>query len=305
MPAASGEGEQITCTQGIPAGTTLTGSGGPDTIDITGTVDGTVDAGEGASQITIRGVDSKEPDAKGGSAIGATGRVIAPKATSVTATGGNAPDMAMILKEEQTQDETGTPVAAGAGNRGSIEAGDGTTVTVTGGLGCHAAGPSEVDCGGGTGNAGTITGSAATKVVATGGAGAEGGVEISGGTGGAGNTGTITAGEVEVTGGKGGDGLDGRDGTRGGYIVNKVFVINGSDATDGSSGGDGGPGHGYASGADGSETSTAGATPTASGPEPPRARTAPTAPMARPEQAVPVPATTTAKRSRPTTPTPP
>ncbi|MBZ4321050.1 hypothetical protein [Streptomyces huiliensis] len=49
------DGTHITCTNGLPEGQTLTGTGGNDTIEITGTVHGTVDGAGGADTITIRG----------------------------------------------------------------------------------------------------------------------------------------------------------------------------------------------------------------------------------------------------------
>ncbi|MFI0742933.1 hypothetical protein ACH4PU_33375 [Streptomyces sp. NPDC021100] len=48
-------GSHITCTNGVPKGQTLTGTSGNDTIEITGTVAGTVDGGDGDDVIVIRG----------------------------------------------------------------------------------------------------------------------------------------------------------------------------------------------------------------------------------------------------------
>lgn len=111
-----GSGELIECTEGVPAGMTLNGTDGDDTITITGKAaadategngaqggagnEGTVDGGEGNDTITITG--------------GAGGNVVGAEANKLAGRGGQG----------------------GHGNAGSIVTGSGTTtVTVTGGRG--------------------------------------------------------------------------------------------------------------------------------------------------------------------------
>ncbi|MFF2026997.1 hypothetical protein ACFVW2_35080 [Streptomyces sp. NPDC058171] len=193
-----GGGQTITCTQGIPAGQTLDGTTGPDTITITGTVYGTLNDQGGADDITITGISATTPGTAGAPAIGSTGTVNLTGPSTLRATGGNAvPAPGNVY-----------PTAGGGdGNQGTINAANGSTVRVTGGTGT---GPFDSSAGG-TGNSGKIVGAVGATVHATGGPGVDRSTPVpsgsagSAGGGGVGNSGSITGTTVTATGGKGGD----------------------------------------------------------------------------------------------------
>ncbi|MGK5631716.1 hypothetical protein [Streptomyces sp. URMC 123] len=95
----SRSGDRITCTNGVPEGQTLTGTSGDDTIEITGTVYGTVDGGDGNDTITVTGRDGA-PGAyrnfagftggKGETALGGGGELLGGDGNDIiTLTGGN------------------------------------------------------------------------------------------------------------------------------------------------------------------------------------------------------------------------
>ncbi|MFI5887902.1 hypothetical protein [Streptomyces sp. NPDC051554] len=158
-------GQTITC-DGIPAHRYLTGTDGSDTININGSVFGSVDGGTGSDTITITFPSGLVSNVCG---VSAGGRVTASGTSSVTATGSR-----------------GAP--GGCGNAGTITAG---TVTVNGGSGyVDNGGAGTGSATGGVGNTGTIilTGDTA-EARATGGSGV--------GIGGAGdgNTGLIKGGD--------------------------------------------------------------------------------------------------------------
>lgn len=198
-------GQTITCANGIPAHRYLNGTDGPDTINVTGTVDGTVNGGTGSDTITITPVADTRT---GAHAVGKDGKITASPTSSVTATGTPGKDFGPVP----------SPPIGGTGNAGTIIAG---TVTVTGGKG------ETGEALGGIGNSGTIT---ATTVTARGGntnwQTLPAGAYAPGGTG---NSGTITLtgddATADVSGGRGKDYSKGNTGLiKGGNGVNTISV---------------------------------------------------------------------------------
>ncbi|GAA0467405.1 hypothetical protein GCM10009544_32070 [Streptomyces stramineus] len=96
------DGTHITCTNGVPKGQTVTGTSGDDTIEVTGTVHGTIDGGDGNDTITVHGrngapgsnTSGRRADADNGgdgeNAVGSGGTVLGGAGNDIiTLIGGN------------------------------------------------------------------------------------------------------------------------------------------------------------------------------------------------------------------------